>query len=255
MRITMISHSCLLIELGGKTILTDPWMTESIYRGRLFHRFGLGLAIEQLPPLDLIVASHGHDDHLDAQTLKRLDRKTPVAVLDSAAPKVTKLGFTEVHPMRRGRSLTLGDLTVHGCHGKHPGGQVTFLLSGPDGTIYFGGDTTYDEGLLHVGRDFGPIAVALLPVSGGRLLFDRIHLHMNPAESARLAGAIGAAVAIPIHYHFELRGVPACLAKRLEVAHQAAAFAERLAELSPGVRFAEIPVGDSFVPTPGTAST
>ncbi len=254
MRITMISHSCLLIELGGKTILTDPWMTEPIYWGRLFHRFGLGRRIEQLPPLDLVVASHGHEDHLDPETLKRLDRSTPVAVLESAAPKVRKLGFTNVHPMVRGRSVTLGDLTVHGCHGKHPGGQVTFLLKGPDGTIYFGGDTTYDEGLLHIPRDFGPIDVALLPVSGGCLLGGRIHLHMDPTESARLAGAIGASVAIPIHYHFELRGVPTFLARPLEVGHQAAAFAERLAELSPAVRFAEIPVGESFVPDTGATT-
>jgi len=253
MRITMISHSCLLIELGGKHILTDPWMTEPIYWGRLFHRFGVGVDIEQLPPLDLIVVSHGHDDHLDEGTLRRLDPRTPVAVLDKAAAKVRRLGFQTVHPMTRGRSLQLGSLGVHGCHGKHPGGQVTYLLEGPEGRIYFGGDTTYDEGLLHVGRDFGPIDVALLPVSGGRLFGDHIHLHMNPTESARLAGSIGARIAVPIHYHFELRGVPAFLARRLEVGHQAAAFADRLAELSPAVAFAEIPVGQSLEPAPVSA--
>ena len=155
--------------------------------------------------------------------------------------------------MGRGRSLQLGDLGVHGCHGKHPGGQVTYLLAGPDGTIYFAGDTAYDEGLLHVGRDFGPIDVALLPVSGGRLFGGRYPVHMNPEESARLAGALGARVAIPIHYHFELRGVPAFLAKRMEVAHQAAALAAKLAELHPEVAFAEIGVGDSYGPEPDAA--
>ncbi len=242
----MISHACLLIELGGKQVLTDPWMTEPIYWGRLFHRFGLGMQIEQLPPLDLIVASHGHDDHLDPQTLRQLDRKTPVAVLYSAASKVRKLGFSEVHPMQQGRSLKLGDLVVHGCHGKHPGGQVTFVLEAPEGTIYFAGDTAYDEGLRHVGHDFGRIDVALLPVSGGRLLCGRYHLHMSPAESAGLAGAIGARVAIPTHYHFALRGVPDFLAKRMAVGHQAAEFARQLAVLSPRVKVAELAVGESF---------
>jgi L-ascorbate metabolism protein UlaG (beta-lactamase superfamily) len=242
----MISHSCLLIELGGKRILTDPWMTEPIYWGRLFHRYGLGLQIDELPPLDLIVASHGHDDHLDPQTLKRLDRRTPVAVLDSAASKVRKLGFSEVHPMQRGRSLKIDDLVLHGCHGKHPGGQVTFVMEAPDGTIYFAGDTAYDEGLQHVGRDFGRIDVALLPVSGGRLFFDRYHLHMSPAESAGLAGTIDARVAIPTHYHFALRGVPGFLAQRMDVGHQAAEFGRQLARLSPKVKLAELSVGERF---------
>ena len=41
MKITLISHCCTLLELGGKHILTDPWMTEPLYWGRLYHRYGV----------------------------------------------------------------------------------------------------------------------------------------------------------------------------------------------------------------------
>ena len=73
---------------------------------------------------------------------------------------------------------------------------------------------------------------------------------MSPAESAGLAGAIRAKVAIPTHYHFALRGVPSFLARRMDVGHQAAAFTKQLGELSPKVKGVELAVGESFVAAP-----
>jgi L-ascorbate metabolism protein UlaG (beta-lactamase superfamily) len=128
LKITMISHCCLLIELGGQKILTDPWMTEPLYWGKLYHRFGMGMTVAELPALDLILASHGHDDHLDPGTLQQLEPSTPVAVWHKAARKVRKLGYRDVRPMQAGDHFDLAGLTVNACYGKHPGGLVTYVL-------------------------------------------------------------------------------------------------------------------------------
>ncbi|MFH2008103.1 MAG: MBL fold metallo-hydrolase [bacterium] len=254
MKITMISHCCLLIELGGKQILTDPWMTEPLYGGRLFHRFGLGLQIEELPPLDLIVASHGHDDHLDPGTLRRLDPATPVLVLAKVARKVRKLGFSDVFPMAAGEQYRQGGLWVQACPGKHPGGLVTYVLRGDGETVFFAGDSAYHDGLLEVGRQF-TIDVSLLPVSGGRTFFGKYHFHMNAGESARVAGTIQTRVAIPTHYHFDLRRGPGFLKRSMNMSGKVGEFVQRAAEICPAVEVVTLGVGQSWssatTPEPG----
>ena len=246
LKITMISHCCLLIELDGKVILTDPWMTEPLYWGKLYHRFGLGMTVAELPPLDLIVASHGHDDHLDPATLRQLDRSIPVAVCHKAAPKVRKLGFTDVRPMTAGDRLTLDGITVNACYGKHPGGLVTYVIEGAGTSVFFAGDTAYHPRLADIGDQFQHLTVSLLPVSGGRMLFGAYHLHMNPTESAQLAAALGTRVVIPVHYHFELRGVPRFMGKSMDVSHTADELQRIAPELCPDVEVVTLAVGQHW---------
>jgi len=246
MRITMISHSCLLIELGGRRVLTDPWMTEPVYFGRLFHRFGVGRSIEDLPPLDLILASHGHDDHLDPATLRRLDPATPVAVLASAARKVRRVGYTDVRPMAPGDRVDLGELTVHACVGKHPGGQVTYVLQAGAESVFFGGDTAWHPELPALAERFGDLDVALLPVSGARMLFGRYEVHLDAPQAARLAVALAPRVAIPIHYHFELRRMPRFMTRSYDVTHTADDFVAELARTAPGIEARKLDVGETW---------
>ncbi len=248
MKVTMISNCCTLIEMGGKNILTDPWMTEPIYWGRLYHRFGLGLKIEDLPPIDLILASHGHDDHLDPATLKQLDKTTPVAVLNKAAKKAMKLGFTDVRPMAAGDDFTLDGLEVHARFGRHPGGLVTYVLKADGQSLFFAGDSIYDEGLLEIGREFPNTDVSLLPISGGRMFFGKVHSHMNPQESARLAGAMGTKAVIPCHYHFKFEKLPTFLVKKfgLDVEGKLEEFQGIARDICPNVRVVSLAVGKSW---------
>lgn len=246
MKITLISHCCTLIELGGKHILTDPWMTEPIYWGRLFHRYGVGLSIDELPPLDLIVASHGHDDHLDPQTLRQLDHTTPVLVWRKAARKVHRAGFSDIYPMVPGERYVQDDLTVTACVGKHPGGLVTYLLSAGGETVFFAGDTAYHAGLLEVESEHGSPDVCLLPISGGRGLFGAVHYHMNPGEAALVAGALRARVVIPVHYHFRFERIPRFLARSMSVEGKLPKFVKAAAELCPEVTVVTLGVGQTW---------
>jgi len=252
MKITSISHCCLLLDLGGKRILTDPWMTEPLYWGRVFHRYGVGLTIDDLPPLDLIVASHGHEDHLDPGTLRRLDRTTPVLVLRKAARKVRRLGYSDIYPMVAGERYAQDGLTVHACFGKHPGGLVTYLLEAGGESVFFAGDTAYHDRLLEVEQDHGPPDVSLVPISGGRGLFGAVHYHMNPSEAARVAGALRSRVVIPVHYHFRFERTPRFLVRSMSVEGKLPQFVRAAAGICPEVRVVTLGVGQTWESVPET---
>ncbi len=249
MKITLISHCCTLIELGSKRILTDPWMTEPLYWGRLFHRYGVGMRIDELPPLDLILASHGHDDHLDPGTLRRLDRTTPVLVWRKAARKVRKLGYTDIYSMVPGERYTQDDLTVEACFGKHPGGLVTYLLSAGGETVFFAGDTAYHDRLLEVSQEHEPPDVCLLPISGGRGLFGAVHYHLNPGEAARVAGALRARTVIPVHYHFKFVRLPGFMTRSMSVEGKLPQFVQAAADICPEVEVVTLGVGQTWEST------
>ncbi len=91
-----------------------------------------------------------------------------------------------------------------------------------------------------------PSSTSSSPVSGGRALFGRYHLHMDPAEAARVAEGLGTKVAIPCHYHFELRGVPRFVAKELDVAHRKDEFVRQAVTLCPSVEVVVLDVGASW---------
>ncbi len=250
MKVTMISHCCLLVEMGGKKILTDPWMTEPQYWGRLYHRFGLGMTIEELPPLDLVIATHGHDDHLDPPTMERLDKSIPVAIFNKAAGKARGFGFTDVRPMKAGDGFNLDDLEVMARFGKHPGGLVTFVLRDKkENTLFFAGDSVYDERLVDIGREFSDIDVSLLPISGGKTFFGKYRFHMGPEESARLAGEIGAKAVIPTHYHFKLaedKWTPSFFRRSVDVEGKLEEFLKIAPDLCPRAAAAPLKVGESW---------
>lgn len=246
MKITLISHCCTLIELGGKRVLTDPWMTEPLYWGRLFHRYGVGRSIEELGPLDLICASHGHDDHLDPGTLRQLDPTTPVLVWRKAARKLRRLGYTDIHAMGPGEQHRADDLTVHACFGKHPGGLVTYLLQAGGESVFFGGDTAYHDRLLAVREEHGRPDVCLLPISGGRGLFGLVRYHLSPGEAARVAGALGARVVIPTHYHFRFEGLPRLMTRSMRVEGRLTEFVKAAATRCPEVEVVTLEVGQTW---------
>ena len=247
MKITMISHACTLIELGGKNILTDPWMTEPLYFGRLRHKYGTGLNIEDLPPLDLIIASHGHDDHLDPQTMARLDKNTPVAIWKDAAQKARAMGFTDVRPMDAGQSFRLDGLEALAFRGQHPGGLAAFLLRDKNESLLFAGDSGPGIDRAGIKKQGAGIDVCLLPISGAKIGFYQIT--MGPRQSAELARELNARTVIPIHYHFKFS--PPAIAKVI-VPGTVEEFERVARELCPGSRTVILDVGarfDSRAPT------
>ncbi len=197
----MLGHATLLIELDGKTILTDPWLTEPLYFGQLTHP-GDFTPPESLPPIDLVLISHGHQDHCDPNTLSMLPSDTPVIICKSYRKTAEKAGCERIHPMAAGDTFLMDTLVVQAMPGKHPGGITTYMLQGREGKVFFGGDSAYTPALEEALRDTWP-DVCLMPISGGSV--GPLVFHMNAREAATLVAASGAKASIPIHYHFQLK--------------------------------------------------
>lgn len=212
LRITWIGHATFLIQLAGITILTDPiWSRRASPFGwtgpsRLVPP---GLGFDSLPPVDVVVLSHDHYDHLDGRTVRRLQAR-----FESDLTWVTPLGYTswlrgfgienvrELDWWERASVPTPGGvLGVHATPAQHwskrsPFGDgerlwAGFVLEAPGGSkVYFCGDTGYFEGFAAIGC-LGPFAASIMPIGAYDPRWFMKPMHMNPEEAVQAYTELG----------------------------------------------------------------
>jgi L-ascorbate metabolism protein UlaG (beta-lactamase superfamily) len=201
LHVTRIGHSCHLIEIGGRIILTDPWftVTPTYDPGEAVTR-----SVAQLPDLDAVVITHEHYDHCDLDALAGYrDPGVPVVVPATVAQAARDHGFTDVRVLEPWQQTEVGDVTVTAAPGKHGVPEITYVLQGGDRTAYFGGDTLSIGELGELPDRFGPFDLALLPTNGLCIRpMNDTQVVMNAAEAAALTAVLRPAVAIPHHYAF-----------------------------------------------------
>ncbi|MFI6736933.1 MBL fold metallo-hydrolase [Nonomuraea sp. NPDC050451] len=194
---TRVVNSCVLLELDGHAVLTDPWFTE-----RWWLRRGepLGLRVPDLPPLTAVVVTNLATNHWDLRALRHLPAKdtTPLYVpTRGMARRARALGFRRAERLTWGRTLDLA-----------PGLSMTVVPSGrtlvwPNNAYVF---TTAGGRVVFFGGEMGEVAplegyradLALLPVNGLRPLFGP-RLVMGPEQAVAGASALGAEVLVPVH--------------------------------------------------------
>src|SRR4051812_4591870 len=179
--VTRIANACVLLEVGGHAVLTDPWFTERWYlrRGE-----PLGLRVEDLPPLSAIVATNPAVNHWDLRALRRYPAKAATPLLVSSARMARQaraLGSRAVERLGWGRSSAPAPgLTVEAV----PAGRTlrwpnnAYLITGGGARVFFGGEISDPAPL----SGHAPVAVALLPVNGRRPLVGP-PLVMGPAQA------------------------------------------------------------------------
>jgi N-acyl-phosphatidylethanolamine-hydrolysing phospholipase D len=218
LRITWVGHASLLLQLGGLNVLTDPMWSEraspvSFAGPRRW--VAPGIAFEDLPPLDVVLQSHNHYDHLDDQTVRRLARAHP------KARWVVSLGLASF-VQRRGapagavveldwwQERTIESLRIAATPALHFSSRGVgdrgdtlwcgFALQVGGRRVFFAGDTGYHPEFAAIGERYGPFDVALLPIGAYEPRWFMRYLHMNPEEAVAAFRALHARIMVPIHW-------------------------------------------------------
>jgi L-ascorbate metabolism protein UlaG (beta-lactamase superfamily) len=228
--VTPVGHATFLVQMDGLNILTDPIWSDRCspvsWAGPKRHR-SPGIRFEELPPIDALLVSHNHYDHLDLPTLRRLAkrgversittlgnrdliRETGIAAVDELdwwqSVRLSKEVSVTVVPAQHFSSRTLWDRNRTLWGG--------FVISGPSGNVFYAGDTGYGPHFREIAQRFSPIRVALLPIAPFRPQnsteppYSRYpRVHMGPAEAVQAHTDLRAGISIAAHFQvFQLGG-------------------------------------------------
>ena len=226
--VTFIGHSTFLLQIGGLNFLVDPvFATWLVVLGRLRRP---GVAIKDLPPIDAVLLSHAHMDHLNLPSLSRIIRhtrrlsgKAPAVIVPwGVADLVEGLGFASVHTLEWWQSIRLGKVEITLTPAKHWGARkVTdthrgfggYVLRSGQQSLYHSGDTGYFNGFHEIAERLAP-QVALLPI--GAYSPDSFRsAHTSPEDALQAFIDLNATTMIPMHFGTfpVLTGTPAELQK------------------------------------------
>jgi L-ascorbate metabolism protein UlaG (beta-lactamase superfamily) len=208
LRVTWVNHSTFLIQTEGLNILTDPIWSDRCspvqFAGPKRHH-APGIRFEDLPPIDVVLISHNHYDHLDAPTLARLQRRQTLVALGNAAfvKGATDLDWwqsAEIAPGVRIHAVPAQHFSSRGLTDRDANLWCGFVVETPHGAIYFAGDTGWGPHFAQIRERFGTMRLALLPIGAFRPEWFMCSVHIAPRDAVRAARALGAETSIPMHY-------------------------------------------------------
>ncbi len=197
--LTFVGHASTMIEVDGVRLLTDP-----VLRPRIGHlRRQVSQPEARLPPLDAVLISHQHMDHLDLPSIRSLGTDIRIIAPRGSVRLLSGQGFSRVEGLDVGDSVAVGPVLVTAVPAEHDGRRwpfrteedaIGFLVEGSR-SVYFAGDTDiYDEMAIHLPE----VDLALMPVWGwGPTLGPG---HMDPEAAARATALIRPRLAVPIHW-------------------------------------------------------
>ncbi|GIP18544.1 membrane protein [Paenibacillus montaniterrae] len=206
--VTFIGHSTFLVQLGGLNIVTDPvWATTMGLGKRLTPP---GVPIEQMPPIDVVVLSHAHYDHLHLGSLRRLPGDFTMLVPEGLGGWMKRKGFPRVEEFSWWTEKRIGEVTFGFVPAKHwtrrtPWDMNTshwggWVMQHEQDCLYFAGDSGYDELFLEIGKRYKQISVALLPIGAYEPEWFMRDSHMSPEEAVQTFLDIKAKTFVPMHY-------------------------------------------------------
>lgn len=223
--VTWIGHATLLVQMDHVTFLTDPIWSDTAspvsFAGP--RRFvPPGLALEALPPLDFVVVSHNHYDHLDLATLAALaarDAGTRLFVPLGNAALLEGGGVANVVELDWGESREHRGVRVTCLPAQHWSKRglgdddralwSSWAVAGPERRFYFAGDTGWFDGFARIAEVFGSFDLAAVPIGAYEPAAMMRAAHLDPEQAVRAARALRARRALAIHYGtFDLSDEP-----------------------------------------------
>lgn len=216
LRATFVNHATVLVQVGGLNILTDPvWSDACGPLGRLGPRRvrDPGVRLEDLPPIDIVLLSHNHYDHLDVPTLRALhERFRPRlytglgngAFLERCGvPGAVELDWWQSAEHAPGVRVTATEVRHFSGRGLFDRDRTLwcgFHVETPDGALYFSGDTGFGPHFAETARRLPAPRLALLPIGAYLPRAIMRPVHTDPVEAVVAFRDLGAAHAIGIHF-------------------------------------------------------
>jgi L-ascorbate metabolism protein UlaG (beta-lactamase superfamily) len=215
-RVTFVNHATVLIQADSLNILTDPIWS---FRASPLSSYGPprhrppGVRFEDLPPIDLVLVSHNHYDHMDLHTLRELARTFHPRILVGLgnARFLERNGITGAEDMDWWQSVAITPtVRVSGTPAQHFSARwindrwrtlwLGFVIDGPSGKIYFAGDTGFNDFFRMVAERFAPFRLVILPIAPGVPQESMGPQHMSAADAVKAYRVLGAPAAVGMHF-------------------------------------------------------
>ena len=227
--LTWIGHSSFLLQLGGRNILVDPVFSRRVspvqFAGPLRHQ-PPGLSIAQLPPIDVVVISHNHFDHLDRPSVRAVAQQAggpplflvPSGVdawLEREVPGVRASGTGQtVHGLEwnqdRRIATPTGDLEFHFLPVQHWSSRSalrrndtpwgSWAIVHPSFRFWYSGDLGYSDDPRRIGERFGGFDLAAIGIGAYEPRWFMRTQHINPDEAVQVMLDVRATAAIGVHW-------------------------------------------------------
>ena len=210
-----LGHSTVLINFYGVRILTDPAFFPCIGVNALVGTLGpkrfvaCALSPRELPPIDLVLVSHAHFDHLDIPSLAAVPGKPSAVMSRGTSDLLPRRHYSSVKELRWGEGdlikTSRGEVGVRSIEVRHWGARVRrdtwrgyggFILERDGKKLLFAGDTANTD-LFATYRGHGPFEAAIMPIGA---YHPWIRSHCTPEEALAMVNAAGARKIIPVHH-------------------------------------------------------
>ena len=250
MGVTFIGHASFFLQIGGENVLVDPNFARWLFVLKRLRK--PGVKIHDLPPIDLVLITHAHFDHLHRPSLRALVQHTKrwrgsaptIVVPEHVFDLVSDLGFRDVVELNWWTNYRHRNVTITHVPSRHWGARVLkdahrgyggYVLRDGKHSVYHAGDTAYFSGFREIGMRLSP-QLALLPIGAYNPPSFR-NVHASPADATRAFLDLNARWMVPMHYGtFRLSHEP--MEEPLELLDEAARQAgvrERVLVLTEGV--------------------
>lgn len=214
MSVTWLGHAGFFAQIGGVNLLIDPnW---ALWHGPIKRVRHPSLWASDLPPIDLVLITHAHYDHLHMPSLRRVARGQPIIVPHGVGSIVKRAGFGQIVELNIWQRAQFQDLNIMLTPARHWGARMIhdvhrgfggYLITSRDRNLYHCGDSSMFDGFEEIGKR-AAIDLALMPIGAYQAPSGR-PVHMNPEEALDAFEMLGARHMVPMHHDtFPLGGEP-----------------------------------------------